>query len=227
MVFGRIEWTITRVTPLPWESEIFLWWGAHVEYNSCHIHIFVTAPVTSLFLTGTFISEITIGPLISTLVDISQKSSKAVLFPLSFFDLFTLYTLKVSHLHWFAPLQIPYAAFKRYPDVLSNLFKGQHNWRKWRILGRKTLVFSNFQTENHQTQKALRLCKTECPLYWNMKIEWLIFTQWNLPKCKLATYNCCIVIVPVAPTDYSPDSIQINLHCTFKLIFATLESHWP
>lgn len=48
----------------------------------------------------------------------------------------------------------------------------------------------------------------------------------NLPKCKLSTYDRCIIIVPVAATDCSPDSIQINLHCTFKLILATLESHW-
>jgi len=48
----------------------------------------------------------------------------------------------------------------------------------------------------------------------------------NLPKCKLSTYDRCIIIVPVAATDCSPDSIQINLHCTFKFILATLESHW-
>lgn len=118
--------------------------------------------------------EIRTGPCNSVHVDISHLSSRAICWSL----------LPCSHISlWKQSI----CTVCSYPEPIFSFLR-KYSFPLWSVMQMKPAKYSeqndfSIQTlsnrkSNHQTQKALRIYKVDCPLYWKiMKMSWLIFTQ--------------------------------------------------
>lgn len=169
--------------------------------------------------------EIRTGPSNSFCVDVSQMSSRAVCWSL----------LPCSHISLWKPsichsLLLSRSCLQLSEEILISSLKCN--------AAEANKVFWEEQLQrSHSFEQKKQSSNTKSPQDLQSRLSFIqkhheneltdFYSNWNLPKCKLPTYNCRVIIVPMAPTDCAPDSIQINLHCTFKLILASPESHWP